>query len=103
MTSSNSQLIQESYKAIKRGEKLEARKLFQEAAENNPQDYRAWLGLAAMARTPRESLAYIDKAAEINPDNPAVQKARQWAENQVQKQADAEPKTEPKLHIDLPY
>lgn len=90
MTSSTDLLIREGHKAIKRGEKSKARALLEEAAEKNPSDFRAWLGLAAIARTPRESLAFVEKAAALKPDNPAVLQARQWAEGLVRKQAAAE-------------
>lgn len=86
MNRSIDQLIKEGHQAIKRGKKSEARLLLQEAAEKNPADFRAWLGLAAVARTPRESLVFIDRAAELRPDNSAVQKARIWAEGQAAKQ-----------------
>jgi len=87
MTSSTDQLIREGHKAIKQGEKAEARRLLQEAAKKNPADFRAWLGLAAVARTPQESIIFIDKATELKPDNPGVQHARQWAEKQLASQS----------------
>ncbi len=96
MTSSTSQLIKEGHKALKRGQKVEARRLLQQAAENDPADFRAWLGLAAVAQTPNESLTFIDKAAELKPDNPAVQKARQWAEEMAHKEPAPEPNSEVK-------
>lgn len=96
MTSSTDQLVREGHKAIKRGEKAEARRLLEEAAEKNPSDFRAWLGLAAVARTPRESLVFVEKASALKPDNPAVQQARVWAEGLVRKQVDAGPVSEAK-------
>jgi lipoprotein-anchoring transpeptidase ErfK/SrfK len=95
MTHSSDQLIKEGHRAIRRGDKGEARRLLQEAARQNPADHRAWLGLAAVAHTPRESLTLIDKAAEIKPDNPAVHQARKWAEGLAAKQVKAAPQPQP--------
>jgi lipoprotein-anchoring transpeptidase ErfK/SrfK len=96
MTSSTDQLIREGHKAIKRGEKTEARHLLEEAAEKNPSDFRAWLGLAAVARTPRESLVFVEKASALAPDNPAVLQARKWVEGLVNKRAESESISEAK-------
>jgi lipoprotein-anchoring transpeptidase ErfK/SrfK len=83
MNRSTDQLIKEGHLAIRRGEKAEARRLLEQAAQQNPDDYRVWLGLAAVSKTPQASIAMIDKAAALKPDNAAVLQARKWAEGRL--------------------
>ncbi|MFZ0544162.1 MAG: L,D-transpeptidase family protein [Candidatus Promineifilaceae bacterium] len=94
MSSSNDLLIKQGHQAIRLGNKEEARQLLQEAARQNPNDYRAWLGLAAVAHSPRESLALIEKAAELEPNKPTIQQARKWAVGQIVKDAKAQAEAE---------
>ena len=86
MTQSYDHLLQESRRAMRAGQKESARQLLRQAVQQQPNDYRAWLGLAAAAGSPQESLGYIEKAEAIQPDNPAVQKGRAWAEQQMARQ-----------------
>jgi hypothetical protein len=83
MKRSTNELIKEGHLASRRGEKAEARQLLEQAAQQDPQDFRVWLGLAAVSKTPQASMAMIDKAAAIQPDHAAVIQARKWAKGLV--------------------
>ena len=92
MKRSTDQLIKEGHLAIRRGEKAEARRMLEQAAQQNPDDFRVWLGLAAVSKTPQASMAMVERAAALKPNNTAVQQAKKWAERQAAKQA---PKASP--------
>jgi lipoprotein-anchoring transpeptidase ErfK/SrfK len=56
----------------------EARQWAERAAELSPQSEDPWLILAAIVG-PRESLMYIRKALELNPNSPRAKKGMEWA------------------------
>jgi len=64
--------------ALKRGAMTEARQWAERAAELSPQSEDPWLILAAVV-SPRESVEYIRKALELNPNSPRAQKGMEWA------------------------
>ncbi len=64
--------------ALKNGDMEEARQWAERAAKFAPQSEDPWLVLAA-ASNPRESMEYIRKALEANPDSPRAQKGMEWA------------------------
>jgi len=64
--------------ALKKGSMTEARQLAERAAELAPQSEDPWLILAAVV-SPRESMEYIRKALEANPDSPRAKKGMEWA------------------------
>jgi lipoprotein-anchoring transpeptidase ErfK/SrfK len=68
--------------ALRAGEKDLARSLLQDAARSHPQDHRIWLWLAALAKTPQESLDYVSQAESIAPLDEKVIEAKAWAESQ---------------------
>ena len=76
-------LIQQAYKAIQTGQKVQAQHLLQQAIRQNPQDYRAWLWLASITTSPQISLQYVKRAEMLQPNNPHVKKALAWAEKRV--------------------
>lgn len=69
--------------AIRTGDKRVARARLQEAVKQDPQNYRAWLWLAGLAKSPQSSLDYARRAEQLSPTDPAVQKAVAWAERRV--------------------
>ncbi len=64
--------------ALKRGDMTRARQLAERAAELAPQSEDPWLILAAVV-SPRESVNYIRKALEANPNSPRAKKGMEWA------------------------
>jgi len=64
--------------ALKNGAMEEARQWAERAAKFAPQSEDPWLVLAAVA-SPRESMEYIRKALEANPDSPRAKKGMEWA------------------------
>ncbi|MCA2000995.1 MAG: L,D-transpeptidase family protein [Chloroflexi bacterium] len=64
--------------ALKNGNMAEARQLAERAAELAPQSEDPWLLLAAVA-SPRESVEYIRRALELNPQSPRAKKGMEWA------------------------
>jgi lipoprotein-anchoring transpeptidase ErfK/SrfK len=90
----NATFIQQAQRAVKTGQKQQARLLLQQAIRHNPQDYAAWLWLASITSSPRTALEYVRRAEMLNPTHPAVGKARIWAEQRLRAAQD-EPKTMP--------
>lgn len=84
-TLTSDELVQYAALAVKRGQKSQARHYLQEAVRHDPQNYRAWLWLAGVASTPQASLNYVHRAEILRPNDPAVQEARLWAENRLNK------------------
>ncbi|MFZ1040182.1 MAG: L,D-transpeptidase family protein [Anaerolineales bacterium] len=69
-----SQILQRAKEALQRGEKHEARYWAQIAASMAPNAEEPWLILAAVAN-PRASIAYLERALEINPNSEHVRAA----------------------------
>ena len=70
--------IDHAIKALKRGERLEARQWAERAASLAPEREEPWLVLAAIA-SPRASIAYLKRALEINPESQHARKGMHWA------------------------
>jgi lipoprotein-anchoring transpeptidase ErfK/SrfK len=64
--------------ALRRGDLTEARQWAERAAELAPQSEDPWLILAAVA-SPRESVNYIRRALQANPESPRAIKGMEWA------------------------
>ena len=88
-------LIPQAKEAIQNGDKRHARVLLQEAVRRDPNDDRGWLLLAGVTDSPEQSLDYIQRAEMLNPHNPAITKARLWAEKRLA-QAEKTPEAPPK-------
>ena len=78
-------LLRQAKTAVQQNNKHQARQLLQQAVRQDPQDYRGWLWLATVAQSPQASLEYINRAEMLAPNNDTVQKARRWAEKQLQR------------------
>lgn len=76
-------LLSEAYAAIHRGDRKLARRNAQKAISIDPECVYGWLILAGLS-SPKASLTYARKAQAISPDNPAVVKALQWAQQRFQ-------------------
>jgi lipoprotein-anchoring transpeptidase ErfK/SrfK len=65
--------------ALKNGSKEEARRWAQRAAELAPQSEDPWLILATVSDNPQESVDFVRKALELNPDSIRAKKGMEWA------------------------
>ncbi len=72
-------LVKKALLLLKRGQRSEARSLAQKAAEIAPDWEEPWLLLAATARSPRASIAYLERALEINPRSRRARAGMAWA------------------------
>ncbi len=73
-----SHAIQQAHKAMRRGDRMAARRWAEKATSLNAQSEEAWMLLAALA-SPRASLAYLKKALDINPDSQLARRGMRWA------------------------
>lgn len=65
---------QEAISALQRGDKLQARSLLEQALADHPKDTRIWLWLSWAAETEEDRQRYLERLAELDPDNQSVQK-----------------------------
>jgi lipoprotein-anchoring transpeptidase ErfK/SrfK len=70
--------IANAREALKNGLMAEARQWAERAAELAPQSEDPWLILAAVV-SPKESVNYIRKALEANPNSPRAKQGMEWA------------------------
>jgi hypothetical protein len=80
--------IHAALSALKRGDGVTAERLALRAASLDPDSEAPWLILASLAG-PDESLAYVKKALQINPESRQVQQAMEWVLGRLQVQAGA--------------
>ena len=76
-----SQALKLAMNALQRGDKHAARVWAQIAASLAPDMEEPWLVLAAVAR-PHASIAYLERALEINPDSQRAREGLVWAHQQ---------------------
>ena len=72
-------LLQKARRAMRRGQRHVARRWAAEAAALAPEWEDPWLLLAALAPSPRASIAYLEQALEINPQSRRARKGMAWA------------------------
>ncbi|MDT8306009.1 MAG: L,D-transpeptidase family protein [Anaerolineae bacterium] len=87
--------FREAQRAIRRGDRREARALLSQALKENPQDFRIWLLMAGAAGSPRASLDYIARAERLQPGHPTIARARAWAEKRLAASGSAAEAPEP--------
>jgi lipoprotein-anchoring transpeptidase ErfK/SrfK len=75
--------IQNAREALRHGNRGAARRWAEQAAKLAPQLEDPWLILASVA-SPRASVAFIEKALQINPESPRAHKGMQWALKRLQ-------------------
>ena len=68
---------------MRSGDRSAARRWAEQAAKLAPQLEDPWLILASVA-SPRASVAFIERALQINPDSPRARKGMQWALKRLQ-------------------
>ena len=76
-----SQALKQAINALQRGDKHAARTWAQIAASLAPDMEEPWLILAAVAR-PHASIAYLERALEINPESTRARAGLVWAHQQ---------------------
>lgn len=76
--------LHSAWKAMQRGDRRSARRWSEQAAQLDPQQEEPWLILAALA-SPRASLAYAERALEVNPNSQPALQARHWAIQRLRK------------------
>jgi lipoprotein-anchoring transpeptidase ErfK/SrfK len=75
--------LQNAREALRDGDRNSARRWAEQAAKLAPQLEDPWLILAAVA-SPKASVAFIERALQINPDSPRARKGMQWALRRLQ-------------------
>ncbi len=63
------QLLKDGVAAAKAGNKVLARQLIRQVVEQEPRNETAWLWLAGLAESPLESVHFLEKVLEINPQH----------------------------------
>jgi lipoprotein-anchoring transpeptidase ErfK/SrfK len=76
------QAIQKAYAALQKGDKRAAHHWAAYAAKSAPGLEEAWLMLAACS-SPRASVAYLQRALEINPSSQRARQGLQWARKRL--------------------
>jgi len=76
--------------ALRNGATQEAREWAERAAELAPQSEDPWLILATLV-DPRESVDYIRKALELNPNSPRAKQGMEWALQRLGKTSGGNP------------
>jgi lipoprotein-anchoring transpeptidase ErfK/SrfK len=70
--------VQNAQFALQKGQTVEARRLAMEAAQLDPSFEDPWLILASLS-SPQASVAYLQRALDINPQSARATKGMQWA------------------------
>ena len=81
------ELVGQARESLRRGDKVTARTLGEQAALLAPDMQDAWLILAASEPNPDDALAYARKALELRPDSPRARKAVEWAAGRLKQAA----------------
>jgi thioredoxin-like negative regulator of GroEL len=67
------QLMQMGIQTARAGNKANARMMFQQVLEQDAENERAWLWMAAVAATPTDRIRYLNAVLHINPNNQRAQ------------------------------
>lgn len=88
------QAISLARQALQRGDTRAARQYAAQAAALDPQMEDAWLFMAAVA-SPRASLAYLQRALEINPSSQRARMGMHWAVQRIRLSTPPQPPPRP--------
>src|SRR5512138_3153532 len=75
--------IAKAREALRRGGRLLARQLGEQAALRAPEMEDAWLVVAAFDPDPSEALAYARKAQQLHPQSERARRGVEWASKQL--------------------
>jgi lipoprotein-anchoring transpeptidase ErfK/SrfK len=89
------ELIVKARETLRRGDKVTARQLGEQAALLMPDMEDVWLVLAASDPNPQDALAYARKALEINPQSTRAQRAIEWCSSRAKKVDVSQAQTQP--------
>ena len=84
------QALESAKQALRRGDRLEARRWAEKAASMIPDQEAPWLMLAGLA-SPRASLEYLKHALEINPQSKTARQGMHWAVRRLRSAPVADP------------
>jgi tetratricopeptide (TPR) repeat protein len=71
-------LVSNGEEMARNGSPVKAHTLFEQAIELDPQNERAWIGLARTSEDMEQSLHYIQHALHINPANTEAREIHSW-------------------------
>lgn len=77
--------------AIKSGEKTRAQRMLYHVLQIDPQNFTAWLLLAGVTPSPQHAMRYVSRAEILQPDHPAIPRAKAWLEKKQQQACQATP------------
>lgn len=67
-------------RAIQTGQKVEAQRYLKLALRDDPKNVTAWLWLAGITPSAKEARGYIARAEMLQPNHPALEKAKKWVD-----------------------
>src|SRR5688500_6936968 len=76
-------LLQEGVAAAKAGKKALARRWLLQAIERDPVNQIGLLWLASVAESPQDSIHYLERVLEIDPENERASSGLKWAKAQA--------------------
>ncbi|HKG53051.1 MAG TPA: L,D-transpeptidase family protein, partial [Anaerolineales bacterium] len=91
------ELIVKARESLRRGDKVSARQLGEQAALLMPDMEDVWLVLAASDPDPQDALAYAQKALEINPQSTRARHAIEWASSRVNQEEASQDRVQPTI------
>src|ERR1044072_6636747 len=91
------ELIVKARESLRRGDKLSARQLGEEAALLMPDMEDVWVILAASDPKSLDALAYARQALELNPQSTRAHPALEWASGGLEQAATSQENTQPRI------
>ncbi len=79
-TTSSGNFLTAARRAIQSGQMAEAERYLKLALRDDPKNVTAWLWLAGVTPAPQKARGYIARAEMLQPNHPAVKKAKIWLE-----------------------
>jgi lipoprotein-anchoring transpeptidase ErfK/SrfK len=90
-TTSSGNFLKAARRAIESGQKAEAQRYLKLALRDNPTNVTAWLWLAGVTPSPQKARGYVARAEMLQPEHPAIPKAKRWLDKKYP-QSEPEPK-----------
>ena len=86
MKKNDNQAINKAQSALKAGDRKKARRWALKVIREIPQNEEPWLIMAAISE-PNESIKYLKKALQINPESKKARKGMHWAASQLKEKS----------------